>query len=74
MRQDIDKTENKIRYLKHPIEFLSQVSELKLNEINSKITNIHTSLNNITSSNDCCMIISNQDIDKNNFLEGGVKK
>ena len=48
MRQDINKKENKISDLNHRLEILSEVSELKLNDINNQITSIHTALNNIT--------------------------
>ena len=65
LRQDIYEKENKIRDLNHRLEILSEVSELKLNDINNQITSIHTALNNITSShkaqNDCSKISSNQD-------------
>ena len=73
MRQDIDQKENKIRYFKHPIEILLEVSELKLNEINNQTSSIHTSVNNITPSNDCSLIISNQDINKIIFLREELK-
>ena len=78
MRQDINEKENEIRDLNHRLEILSEVSELKLNDINNQITSIHTALDNITSShkaqNDCSKIISNQDTDEIKFLRGGVKK
>ena len=64
LRQDINEKENKIRELNHRLEILSEVSELKLNDINNQITSIHTSLNNITSShkaqNNCSKISFNQ--------------
>ena len=44
MRQDINEKENKIR----DFEILSEVSELRLNEIISQIKSIHTFLNNVT--------------------------
>ena len=63
MQQDINEKENKTSDLNHRLEILSEVSELKLNGINNQITNINTSLNNITSShkanNDCSRISSN---------------
>ena len=50
------------------LEILSEVSELKLNDINNQTTSIHTALNNITSSHkaksDCSKISSNHDIDE----------
>ena len=46
--QDINEKENKIRDLKHGLKILSEVSELKLNDINNQITSIHTAFNNIT--------------------------
>ena len=46
--QDINEKENKIRDLKHGLEILSEVSELKLNDINNQTTSIHTAFNNIT--------------------------
>ena len=65
LRQDINEKENKIRDLNHHLEILSEVSELKLNDISNQITSIHTALNNITSShkarNDCSKISSNED-------------
>ena len=65
LRQDINEKENKIRDLNHRLEILWEVSELKLNDISSQITSIHTALINITSSheaqNDCSKISSNQD-------------
>ena len=68
MRQDINEKENKIRDLNHRLKILSEVSELKLNDINNQITNIHTALNNITPShkakNDRPKISSNHDIDE----------
>ena len=48
LQQDINEKENEIRYLNHGLEILSEVSELKLNDINNQITSIHTALNNIT--------------------------
>ena len=77
MRQDINEKENKIRDLNHRLEILSEVSELKLNDINNQITSIHTALNNITSShkaqNDCPKISSNQDTDEIKFLREELK-
>ena len=71
LRQDIYEKENKIRDLNHRLEILSEVSELKLNDINNQITSIHTALNNIISShkaqNDCPKINSNQDTDEIKF-------
>ena len=68
MQQDINEKENKIRDLNHRLKILSEVSELKLNDINNQITNIHTALNNITPShkakNDRPKISSNDDIDE----------
>ena len=40
MRQDINEKENKIRELNHRHEILSEVSKLKLNDINNQITSI----------------------------------
>ena len=48
LQQDINEKENEIRYLNHGLEILSEVSKLKLNDINNQITSIHTALNNIT--------------------------
>ena len=52
---------------------MSEVSELKLNDINNQMTSIHTALNNITSShkaqNDWPKISSNQDTDEIKFLQ-----
>ena len=66
--QDMNEKENKIRDLNHRLEILSEVSELKMNDINNQITGIHTALNNITSSykaqNNCPKISSNQDTDE----------
>ena len=66
--QDINEKKNKIRDLNHRLEILSEVSELKLNDINNQITSIHTALNNNTSShkaqNDYLKISSNQDTDE----------
>ena len=77
LRQDINEKENKIRDLNHRLEILSEVSELKLNDINNQITSIHTALNNITSShkaqNDCPKISSNQDTDEIKFLREELK-
>ena len=77
MQQNINENENKIRDLNHRLEILSEVSELKLNNINNQITSIHTSLNNITSShkaNSHCFRISfNQDIDEIKFLREELK-
>ena len=71
LRQDINEKENKIKDLNHRLEILSVVSELKLNDINKQITNIHTALNDITSShkaqNNCPKISSNQDTDEIKF-------
>ena len=59
------------RDLNHCLEILSEVSELKLNDINSQITSIHIAVNNITSShkakNNYPKISSNQDINKIKF-------
>ena len=77
LRQDINEKENKMRDLNHPLEILSEVSELKLNDINNQITTIHTTLNKITSSHktksNCSIISSNQDIDKIKFLREELK-
>ena len=77
MQQNINENENKIRDLHHRLEILSEVSELKLNNINNQITSIHTSLNNITSSHkansDCFRISFNQDIDEIKFLREELK-
>ena len=77
LRQDINEKENKIRDLNHRLEILSEVSELKLNDINNQITSIHTALNNITSShntqNDCRKITSNQDTNEIKFLRKELK-
>ena len=77
LRQDINEKENKIRDLNDRLEILSEVFELKLNDINNQITSIHTALNNITSSHkaqiDCPKINSNQDIDKTKFLREELK-
>ena len=77
LRQDINEKENKIRDLNDRLEILSEVFELKLNDINNQITSIHTALNNITSSHkaqiDCPKISSNQDIDKTKFLREDLK-
>ena len=66
--QDMNEKENKIRDLNHRLEILSEVSELKMNDVNNQITSIHTALNNITSSykaqNNCPKISSNQDTDE----------
>ena len=71
LRQDINEKENKIRDLNHRFKIPSQLSELKLNDINSQITSIYTALNKNTSSykakNDCSKISSNQDIDEIKF-------
>ena len=75
--QDMNEKENKIRDLNHRLEILSEVSELKMNDINNQITSIHTALNNITSShkaqNDCPKISSNQDTDEIKFLREELK-
>ena len=77
LRQDINEKENKMRDLNHPLEILSEVCELKLNDINNQITTIHTTLNKITSSHktksNCSIISSNQDIDKIKFLREELK-
>ena len=77
LRQDINEKENKIRDLNDRLEILSEVFELKLNDINNQITSIHTALNNITSSHkaqiDCPKISSNQDIDKTKFSREDLK-
>ena len=49
LRQDINEKENKIRDLNHHLEILSEVSELKLDDLNNQITSIQTTLNNMTS-------------------------
>ena len=49
MRQDLNEKENKIWDFNHRVEILPEVFELKLNDINSQITSIHSYLNNITS-------------------------
>ena len=41
--QDVNEKENKIRDLNHYLEVLSEVPQLKLNDINNQITSIHTS-------------------------------
>ena len=70
MRQDINEKENEILDLNHRLEILSEVSELKLNDINNQITSIHTFLNNITSSNnDYSRISSNEGIGEIKFLK-----
>ena len=76
----INGKENKINDLNHRFEILSEVSELKLNDINNQITSItsiYTALNNITSShkakNDCPKISYNQDIDEIKFLREELK-
>ena len=60
----MNEKESKIWDLRHRLEILSEVSEIKLNNVNSQNTSIHTALNNITSShkakNDCPKISSNQ--------------
>ena len=77
MQRDINEKEKKIRDLNYRLEILSEVSELKLNDINNQITSIHTALNNITSSHkaqiDCPKISSNQDIDKTKFSREDLK-
>ena len=77
LRQDINEKENKIRDLNDRLEILSEVFELKLNDINNQITSIHTALDNITSShkpqNDCPKISSNQDTDEIKFLREELK-
>ena len=77
MRQDINEKENKTRDLNHRLEILSEVSELKLNDINNQTTSTHTALNNITSShkakNDCPKIFQSG-YRRNKVFEGGVKK
>ena len=77
LRQDINEKENKIRDLNDRLVILSEVFELKLNDINNQITSIHTALNNITSSHkaqiDCPKISSNQDIDKTKFSREELK-
>ena len=56
---------------------MSLVPELKLNDINNQITNIHTAPNDITSShkaqNNCPKISSNQDTDEIKFLREELK-
>ena len=77
LRQNINEKENKIRDLNHRLEILSEVSELKLNDINNQITSIHTALNNITSAhkaqNSCPKISSNEDTDKIKCLREELK-
>ena len=77
MRQDINEKENKIRDLNDRLEILSEVFELKLNDINNQITSIHTALSNITSShkaqNDCPKINSNQNTNEIKFLQKELK-
>ena len=41
LRQAINEKENEIRDLNHRLEILSEVSELKLSDINNQITSIH---------------------------------
>ena len=70
MRQDINEKDNEILDLNHRLEILSEVSELKLNDIKNQITSIHTFLNNITSSNnDYSRISSNEGISEIKFLK-----
>ena len=70
MRQDINEKENEILDRNHRLEILSEVSQLKLNDINDQITSIHTFLNNITSSNnDYSRISSNEGISEIKFLK-----
>ena len=56
---------------------MSEVSELKLNDIDNQITSIRTALNNITLShkaqNDCPNISSNQDFYEIKFLREELK-
>ena len=77
LRQDIYEKENKIRDLNHRLEILSEVPQLKLNDINIPITGIHTALSNITSShkaqNDSPKISSNQDTDEIKLLPEELK-
>ena len=77
LRQDINEKENKIRDLNNRLEILSEVSELKLNDINNQITSIHTAINDITSShkaqNDCPKISSSQYTDEITFLREELK-
>ena len=60
----MNEKESKMWDLRHRLEILSEVSEIKLNNVNSQNTSIHTALNNIISShkakNDCPKITSNQ--------------
>ena len=57
---------------------MSEVSELKLNDINNQITSIRSALNNIITlshkaQNDCPNISSNQDFDEIKFLREELK-
>ena len=77
MWKDINEKENKIWYINHRLEVLSKVSELKLNDINSQITSIHTGLDNIASSHKaksvCSRIISNHYIEEIKSLREELK-
>ena len=77
MLHDINEKGNKIRDLNNPLEILSEVSKLKLNDINNQITSILATLNNITSSHkaksNCSSINSNQDIDEIKFFKADLK-
>ena len=72
-----NENENKIQSLNHCLEILSEVSELKLNDLKNLITSIHASLNKITSSHkankDCSRISSNQNIDETKFYREKFK-
>ena len=74
MQQDINEKENKIRDVNDRLEVLSEVCELKLNDISNQITRIHTAFNHITSAqNDYSKISSNQDTDEIKFLREELK-
>ena len=77
LQQDINEKESKIRDLNPCLEILSNVSELKLNDIKSQITSPHTAVNNITSFHkakiDFSKINSNHDIDEIKFLRDEPK-
>ena len=77
MLHDINEKGNKIRDLNNPLEILSEVSKLKLNDINNQITTILVALNNTTSSHkaksNCSSINSNQDIDEIKFFMADLK-
>ena len=77
LRQDINEKENKVRDLNHHLEILSEVSELKLNDMNYQVTRINTALSNITLSpkakSNCSKISSNQDINEIKFSREELK-